>query len=105
MQKLDCKLDQASELGSACKQKVLKADRRARVAAANAARRKSTISPPPSTISNSDKEDDNKENDVEVLKAEKAEVERNAENLRKKAGYWKGKATGLREERNSRITD
>ncbi|KAJ3807660.1 hypothetical protein F5876DRAFT_67946 [Lentinula aff. lateritia] len=86
MQKLDHELDQASELGSACKRKVSKADRRARVAAANAAQRKSTINPPPSTISNSDKEDDNKENDVEVLKAEKAEVERNAENLQKKAG-------------------
>ncbi|KAJ3966121.1 hypothetical protein EV361DRAFT_966434 [Lentinula raphanica] len=92
MRNIDRELDKASRLGSTRKRKPSKAERRARVAAANAARRKSTACPP----GTSDKESDKGKENIEQLAAQITELERDVENLEKEAEYWKGEATALR---------
>ncbi|KAJ3729403.1 hypothetical protein C8R42DRAFT_637641 [Lentinula raphanica] len=94
MRNIDRELDKASRLGSTRKRKPSKAERRARVAAANAARRKSTACPPGA----SDKESDKGKENIEQLAAQITELERDVENLQKEAEYWKGEATALRSE-------
>ncbi|KAJ3766075.1 hypothetical protein FB446DRAFT_827727 [Lentinula raphanica] len=87
---LDALLDQASRLGSGKKRKLTKSERRARVAAANAARRKRPLE---ESSSESGEADGDKENEVEKIAA----LEKGKEALRKKSSYWKKKAQDLRE--------